>query len=251
MSGGRRAAYGRPVGSGDAVVAVIGGSGIYQLAPVIVERGPVSVCDVEGHRVAFLNRHGPGHRLPPHAVDYRANVRALADLGVRTVLATFACGSLVPELGPGALVVPDQLLDRTRGRRDTFFDSFDDGPRHAAFADPYDEGARGLLLAAAPEAVDGGTVVVIDGPRFATRAESRWYRAAGATLINMTQYPEAVLARELGMAYAAVGLVTDHDVGVDGRPEVAAVTQEAVFEVFAAHLPRLREVVLRAAVDAH
>lgn len=235
---------------GDSVtVGVIGGSGVYDLAPVLEERGPVSVCDVDGRRVAFLNRHGAGHRVPPHRVDYRANVRALADAGVRTVLATFACGSLVPELGPGAFVVPDQLVDRTRGRPDTFFDAFDDGPRHAPFADPYDERARQALLAAAPDAVDGGTVVVIDGPRFATRAESRWYRAAGATLINMTQYPEAVLARELDMAYAAIGLVTDHDAGVEDRPDVAAVTQEAVFEVFAAHLPRLREIVLRAATS--
>ncbi len=231
-------------------LGVIGGSGLYELAPALEQRGPVTVCDVGGLPVAFLNRHGPGHRLPPHAVDYRGNLRALADLGVRTVYATFACGSLVADLGPGTLVVPDQLIDRTTGRPDTYFDTFDDGPRHAPFADPYDEGARRDLLAAAPEAVDGGTVVVIDGPRFATRAESRWDQAAGATLINMTQYPEAVLARELGLAYAAVGLVTDHDAGVEGRPEVEAVTQEVVFEVFAAHLPRLRDVVLAAVTAA-
>jgi 5'-methylthioadenosine phosphorylase len=228
-------------------VAVIGGSGIYDLAPVVRTIGPVAVCDVDGRSVAFLNRHGGGHRLPPHAVDYRGNLRALADLGVRTVFATFACGSLVPELVPGTLVVPDQLIDRTRGRADTYYDVFDDGPRHAPFAEPYDENARRKLLSAASDAVDGGTVVVIDGPRFATRAESRWYRSAGGTLINMTQYPEAVLARELGLAYGAVGLVTDHDAGVDDRPDVETVTQEAVFAVFAAHLPRLRDSVLRAA----
>jgi 5'-methylthioadenosine phosphorylase len=230
-------------------VGVIGGSGIYELAPVLEQRGPVSVCDVGGRPVAFLNRHGPGHRLPPHAVDYRGNIRALADLGVRTVFATFACGSLLAEAGPGTLVVPDQLIDRTSGRSHTFHDAFEDGPAHAPFADPYDPGARAALLRAAPDAVDGGTVVVIDGPRFATRAESRWYQAAGATLINMTQYPEAVLARELGLAYGAIGLVTDHDAGVEGRPEVEAVTQEVVFEVFAAHLPVLRNAVLRAAAD--
>lgn len=231
-------------------VAVIGGSGLYELAPVVAEAGGVRCCDVGGATVAFLNRHGDGHRLPPHAVDYRGNIRALADLGVRTVLATFACGSLAPQLGPGTLVVPDQLIDCTRGRIDTFYDRFDDGPAHAPFADPYDAGARRLLLDAAPDAVDGGTVVVIDGPRFATRAESAWYRSAGASLINMTQYPEAVLARELGIAYAAIGLVTDYDAGVPGRDDVAAVTQEAVFEEFARHLPRLREVVLAAAVAA-
>jgi len=230
-------------------VAVIGGSGLYDLAPVVDAVGPVAVCDVDGVPVAFLNRHGKAHRLPPPAVDYRGNLRAIEALGVRTVLATFACGSLDPALGPGTLVVPDQLIDRTRGRPDTYFDRFDDGPQHAPFADPYDDETRRRLLRAAPDAADGGTVVVIDGPRFATRAESRWYRSMGATLINMTQYPEAVLARELGLGYAAIGLVTDFDAGVDDRPDVGPVTQEAVFEEFARHLPRLRDAVLRAALD--
>jgi 5'-methylthioadenosine phosphorylase len=236
--------------SNDIGVAVIGGSGLYELAPVVERRGAVAVCDVDGTAVAFLNRHGDGHRVPPHAVDYRGNIDALVALGVRTVLATFACGSLVPDLGPGTLIVPDQLIDRTRSRDDTFFDTFEDGPRHAAFADPYDAGARGLLLRAAPDAVDGGTVVVIDGPRFATRAESRWYQSMGATLVNMTQYPEAVLARERELAYASIGLVTDHDAGVEGRPEVESVTQEAVFEEFERHLPRMRSAVLAAAALA-
>jgi 5'-methylthioadenosine phosphorylase len=231
-------------------VGVIGGSGLYDLAPVRETIGSLSVCDVDGLAVAFLNRHGAGHRVPPHAVDYRGQMRALADLGVEVVLATFACGSLRADLGPGTLVVPDQLIDRTRGRPDTFFDRFDDGPQHAPFADPYEDAARARLLRAAPDAVDGGTVVVIDGPRFATRAESRWYRSMGADLVNMTQYPEAVLAREAGLAYAAVGLVTDYDTGLDDRPDVGAVTQEAVFAEFERHLPRLREVVLHAATGS-
>jgi 5'-methylthioadenosine phosphorylase len=229
-------------------VGVIGGSGLYELAPVVEEVDGVRVCEVDGVPVAFLNRHGDGHRVPPHAIDYRGNVRALAALGVTTILAAFACGSLLPEHGPGTLVVPDQLIDRTRGRHDTFFDRFDDGPRHAPFADPYDDAARQRVLRAAPDAVDGGTVVVIDGPRFATRAESRWYRSMGATLVNMTQYPEAVLARELGLAYAAIGLITDHDAGIHD-PGVEPVTQEVVFAEFERHLPRLREALLRAALD--
>ena len=122
-----------------------------------------------------------------------------------------------------------------------------------AFAEPYDAAARAAALAAGValgEPVhDGGTVVVINGPRFATRAESRWYRSMGADLINMTQYPEAVLARELGLHYASVGLVTDFDAGLDERPDIAPVDQETVFEVFAQHLPRLRAVVLAAAAS--
>ena len=244
-------------------VAVIGGSGFYELGgevelvPVETPWGPPSaplaIGEQDGARVAFLSRHGDGHRLPPHAVDHRANVWALRSLGVRAVVASFACGSLVASLEPGQLVVPDQLIDRTTGRADTIHDTFADGPQHAAFADPYDEGVRAAALAAGSalgEPVhDGGTVVVINGPRFATRAESRWYASMGAHLINMTQYPEAVLARELGLPYAAVGLVTDFDAGVEERPDVAAVDQETVFEVFAAHLPRLRSVVVAAAAS--
>jgi 5'-methylthioadenosine phosphorylase len=242
-------------------VGVIGGSGFYELdddAPAVVVEtpwgrpsSPITVGDVDGRRVAFLARHGRGHGLPPHAVDHRANLWALRSVGVRTVLGSFACGSLVPGLPPGALLTPDQLIDRTTGRADTIHASFDDGPQHAAFSDPYDHGTREAVLATAArlgEAVhDGGTVVVINGPRFATRAESRWYRSMGADVINMTQYPETVIARELGLAYAAVGLVTDHDAGLDEAPEIEAVTQDAVFEVFAQHLPRLRSLLLAAA----
>ena len=244
-----------------AEVAVIGGSGFYDLGQA-AERldvdtpwgppsAPVAVAEVDGRAVAFLARHGVDHRLPPHAVDHRANLWALRAVGARAVVASFACGSLVAALGPGTLVAPDQLIDRTQGRAETIHDTFADGPAHAAFSDPYDEGVRQAALAAARrlgEPVhDGGTVVVINGPRFATRAESRWYRSMGADLINMTQYPEAAIARELGLAYAAVGMVTDYDTGLEDRPDVDAVTQEAVFAVFAEHLPRLKAVVLATA----
>ncbi len=194
-------------------VAVIGGSGFYELGdggetlevetPWGAPSAPLALSEVGGVRVAFLARHGIDHHLPPHAVESRANLWALRSVGVRAVVASFACGSLVPELGPGALVVPDQLIDRTQGRRDTIHESFRDGPAHAAFADPYDAEVRGAALAAAAalgEVIrDGATVVVINGPRFATRAESRWYRSMGADLINMTQYPETVIARELDL----------------------------------------------------
>lgn len=250
-------------GQARADAAVIGGSGFYELDDVVdtvdvvtpwgAPSSPLALVEVDGARVAFLARHGAGHRLPPHAVDHRANLWALRSVGAGAVVASFACGSLVSEIGTGTLVVPDQIIDRTSGRAETIHDTFADGPAHAEFAEPYDAQARAAALAAAAaageSARDGATVVVINGPRFATRAESRWYKAMGAHLVNMTQYPEAAIARELGLRYAAVGLVTDYNSGLDDRPEVAAVTQEGVFEVFAAHLPRLRAVALAAAVS--
>ena len=242
-------------------VAIIGGSGFYEpgapseAVAVATPWGPVPlrIAQLGDRPVAFLARHGAGHTVPPHRIDNRANLWALHEVGVTKVVASFACGSLVPAWGPGTIVVPDQLIDRTQGRVDTFHDTFDAGPQHAAFADPYDAGVRSGALAAAAaigEVVeDGATVVVINGPRFATRAESRGYRTAGAHLINMTQYPESVLARELGLAYGAVGLVTDHAAGVDDRADIAPVTQEAVFEEFARHLPRLRALVVATATS--
>ena len=242
-------------------VAIIGGSGFYDLGGASAELAvdtpwgvvSLSIDEASGGSIAFLARHGTGHTVPPHRVEYRANMFALKAVGVTHVVASFACGSLVPEWGPGTLVVPDQIIDRTRGRADTFHDSFDGGPVHAPFADPYDEGVRRAALdavaAGGDRIEDGGTVVVIDGPRFATRAESRSYRMMGAALINMTQYPESVLARELGLAYGAIGLVTDHDAGLDERADIGPVTQEAVFEEFARHLPRLRAAVLATAAS--
>ena len=230
-------------------VAVIGGSGLYALladtetwlvdTPYGPPSDPVVVGGVGGRRVAFLPRHGADHRLPPHRIPYRANAWALRALGVRQVVAPCAVGSLRVELGPGTLVVPDQLVDRTSGREHTVHD----GPHavHVSFADPYDAGGRATTLAAAREAgwdaVDGGTMVVVEGPRFSTRAESRWYAAQGWTVVNMTGHPEAVLARELQMGYTCLALVTDLDAGVQAGEEV---TQEEVFRVFAESTDRLR-----------
>lgn len=204
------------------MLGVIGGSGFYTFfgddarrvtpdTPYGEPSGSITVGTVGGQEVAFLPRHGERHQFSAHTVPYRANMWALRALGVRRVFGPCAVGSLTPDLPPGTVVVPDQLIDRTRGRADTYFDA---GGVHVEFADPYCPTLRSAV-AGLPDVVDGGTMVVIQGPRFSTRAESRWFASAGSSLINMTGYPEAVLARELEMCYAAVALVTDLDAGVD------------------------------------
>ena len=235
-------------------IAVIGGSGFYSFlddpreveveTPYGEPSAPVALGSVGGREVAFLPRHGTGHRFPPHLINYRANLWALASLGVRQVLAPCAVGGLQPSTPPGALVVPDQLVDRTSGRVQTFVQS---GAAHAPFADPYCPTLRDALLGAAPDAVDGGTMVVIEGPRFSTRAESRWYAAQGWSLVNMTGHPEAVLARELGLCYATIALVTDLDAGVEAGE---GVDQGTVFALFAANLERLRGTLAEAVARA-
>jgi len=246
-----------------AEIAVIGGSGFYRFLTDVTEAvrhtpygppsAPVAVGRLGGRRVAFLARHGTGHHLPPHRVNYRANLWALRELGVARIFGPCAAGSLRPGVHPGDLVVLDQLADRTWGRDDTYLD----GPvvGHVSFADPYCAELGRLLvdtnaaMPGAPAIHDGGTVVVVQGPRFSTRAESRWYRAAGWDVVNMTQYPEAYLARELGMCYAGVALITDYDTGVDDRETgvpIAPVTMEAVLEVLARNVERTRDLLLAA-----
>jgi 5'-methylthioadenosine phosphorylase len=235
-----------------AEIGVIGGSGLYALLSGATEHevstpygppsDPVTIAEVGGRRVAFLPRHGRDHRYPPHRIPYRANLWALRALGVRQIIAPCAVGGLRPELGPGTFVVPDQLIDRTSGRAQTFYD---EGAVHVSFADPYCPDGRAAVLAAAQpvDPVDGGTMVVIEGPRFSTRAESRWFTSIGGTIVNMTGHPEAVLARELAVCYTTIALVTDLDAGVEGD---GGVTQEEVFRVFGANIERLRGVLLEA-----
>jgi 5'-methylthioadenosine phosphorylase len=219
------------------MLGVIGGSGFYSFfgadartinldTPYGSPSAPITVGTVGDHEVAFLPRHGANHEFPAHTVPYRANMWALRALGVRRIFGPCAVGSLTPELGTGAMVVPDQLVDRTWARKDTYFDT---GAVHVAFADPYCPTLR-AAAAGLPGVVDGGTMVVIQGPRFSTRAESRWFAGQGFTLVNMTGYPEAVLARELEMCYAAIALVTDVDAGIDAGTAVNAVDVFAEFE---------------------
>ena len=195
--------------------------------------------------MAFVPRHGRHHEIPPHRVNYRANLWALRTLGVRRVLAPCAVGSLRSDRHPGEMVVLDQLVDRTSGRADTFLEGPD--VDHVSLADPYCPELSGHLLAAGRAAGhvvhDGGTVVVVQGPRFSTRAESAWYRTAGWDVVNMTQHPEASLARELGLCFAGLASVTDYDTGVEGDDTVAAVTHESVQAVLAAGAAATRSTV--------
>ncbi|MGV9860703.1 S-methyl-5'-thioadenosine phosphorylase [Gordonia sp. NPDC003425] len=234
-------------------IGIIGGTGFYDFfhtdvstvdieTPFGTPSAPPVVGTVDGRRVVFIPRHGNHHDHLPHEIPYRANLWALRSLGVTTVIAAAAVGSLDPDAGPGSLIVPDQLIDRTAGRAATFFDRSSVGdhphdPVHLSFADPYCDRIRSALCDSDAAITDGGTLMIIDGPRFSTRAESRMYAAWGADLINMTGQPEASLARELGMCYGTLCLVTDLDAGVAPGDGVGA---SEVFAQFAANLPRLK-----------
>jgi 5'-methylthioadenosine phosphorylase len=236
-----------------AEIGVFGGSGFYQwlgdTEPVSIDTpygppsGPIAVAEVAGRRVAFLPRHGPHHEIPAPLVNYRANVWAMHELGVRRIVGPSAVGSLQARLHPGDLVIADQFIDRTTGREDTYYR----GPDvvHVSAADPYcpelrrlaAEVARRQSLAFQPE----GTVVVVQGPRFSTRAESRWYSRMGWDIVGMTQYPEVILARELEMCYLNLSLVTDYDAGLEGSPDIGAVQAHDVLRVLAENINRLRD----------
>jgi 5'-methylthioadenosine phosphorylase len=239
----------------EAEIGVFGGSGFYSflddVREIVVETpygppsAPIVVGEVAGRRVAFLPRHGRRHEHPPAQVPYRANVWAMRELGVRRLIGPCASGALRADLELGAFVVCDQFVDRTWGRDDTFYP----GPEavHVSAADPYCAGLRRILVETAREleipVTDGGTVVVIQGPRFSTRAESRWFQSQGWDVINMTAYPEGHLARELELCYANISMVTDHDVGVEGAEPVSG---ETVMRVFAQNNERLRDLLFAA-----
>jgi 5'-methylthioadenosine phosphorylase len=236
-------------------LGVIGGSGLYALldgeqvevdTPFGPPSDPLTMAEVGGRRVAFVPRHGRDHRFPPHRVNYRANIWALRSVGVRQVLAPCAVGSLKQENGPGTIVVPDQVVDRTWARGHTFFD--EPGPVvHVAFADPYCPAGRAAALAAGRDrrlpVVDGGTLVVINGPRFSTRAESLWHAAQGWSIVGMTGVPEASLARELALCFTSIALVTDLDAGLEHGE---GVTHDEVLRVFAENITGVRDLLLDA-----
>lgn len=238
-----------------AEVGVFGGSGLYTMLEKAEERivetpygppsGKMAIGEIGGVKVAFLPRHGREHQYPPHRIPYRANIWALHSLGVKRILGPCAAGSLQPDVKPGEFVICDQFVNFTDGRKHTFYD----GPvtTHISAADPYCPELRDVTIKTAANlgiAVHKkGTVVVIEGPRFSTRAESRFFSSNGWEVINMTQYPECILARELGICYVNISLITDYDVGLEGKPEVKPVTHAEVIKVFQENNDRVRELI--------
>ncbi len=233
-----------------AEIGVFGGSGFYELldnpqefkvnTPFGAPSSPIMYGEIGGRTVAFLPRHSKDHSLPPHMINYRANVWAMKELGVGRIIGPNACGSLQPEVEPGHFVICDQFVDRTWGRKDTFYD----GPftTHVSSADPYcsimREVATEKASALGITTHSSGTVVVIQGPRFSTRAESKWFASQGWEVINMTQYPECYLARELEICYCNISLITDHDAGAEG---VEPVSNEEVIRVFGENNHKLKD----------
>jgi 5'-methylthioadenosine phosphorylase len=237
-------------------IGVIGGSGLYGLlddgsgttvkvkTPYGAPSSEITLGTFGGRSVAFLPRHGKGHTVAPHQINYRANVWALASLGVKAIITSSAVGGLNPDLPPGTFVLPDQILDRTTGRADTYFDG--SSVQHVALAEPYCPELRRFAAASLSVAgesfVGRGTTVVIQGPRFSTKAEARWFRSAGADIVNMTQYPEVALAAELNVGLVNLSFITDSDSGENSSADRAGaddVNAQLVFDRMAAAQPRL------------
>jgi 5'-methylthioadenosine phosphorylase len=234
-------------------IGIFGGSGFYKLLtdakevylpdnPYGTPSDTLFVGELAGKKVAFLPRHSRKHSIPPGLINYRANLWAMKQVGVTRIISPCAAGSLQKHVAPGDFVVCDQYVDRTSGRKDTFYD----GPiaTHVSAADPYCPEMRELAIAAGNECKikthPTGTVVVIQGPRFSTKSESRWFSSQGWEVINMTQYPEAHLARELEMCVVNISLITDYDSGLAG--DVEPVSHAEVVKVFNDNVGKLQNV---------
>jgi len=238
-------------------IGVIGGSGFYQMegltdvkevdldTPFGRPSDRIVVGTIEGRRVAFLPRHGAGHRILPSEINVRANIYALKSLGVEWIISVSAVGSLKEGIKPRDFVVPDQLFDNTRKRENTFFG--EGIAVHVAMADPFCPVLRRILLESARECGvevhDGGTYICIEGPQFSTRAESEFYRKMGFDIIGMTAAPEAKLAREAEICYATLACVTDYDCW---HPEHEEVTAEMILSNLLANVEQAKKVVRKA-----
>lgn len=235
-------------------LAIIGGTGVYDpriLANIREEavktphgEARVRIGTYGGEEVAFLARHGSKHSVPPHLINYRANIWALKMLGVERVIATTAVGSLNEQMKPGDFVLTDQFIDFTKGRQSTFFDGGEQGVVHTDFTEPYCPEIRPVLADAARQARisahNGGVYVCTEGPRFETPAEIRMFAKLGGDLVGMTNVPEVVLAREAGICYATVSMVTNFGAGISPT----ALTHEEVLEVMAANAENLKKLVM-------
>lgn len=237
-------------------IGVFGGSGFYALLEDAVEikvdtpYGPpsdmVTIGSVGSRRVAFLPRHGKHHQLPPHMIPYLANIWAMKSLGVGRIIGPSAVGSLQTHVKPGDFVVCDQFVDRTTGRKNTFYD----GPNvvHVSSADPYCPVLRELAVDIIREkgisVHERGTNVVIQGPRFSSKAESKWFTSMGWEVISMTQYPEAILALEQEICYVNIALITDYDAGLVGEEGTAPVSADEVMKFFHENNERIKDVIL-------
>ncbi len=237
-------------------IGLIGGTGLYNFFETKTKKikvktkfglpsDKITIGNVFGKKIAFLPRHGKNHQLPPHKVPYRANIAALARVGVKRIIAPCAVGSLKNSIKPGDFVICDQFIDRTKKREDTFFD----GPKvaHIETAYPYCQELRKIAIKQAKnlklKTHKKGTVVVIEGPRFSTLAESLWFSKMGWDIVNMTQYPEVVLAAELGICYLNISLVTDYDVGVYAKTKIEPVSVEQILKTFNKNNQKLKKLI--------
>lgn len=240
-------------------IGIIGGSGFYEFlkGEEILVKTPygnpsdkILIAEHRGKKIAFLPRHGKKHQYPPHKINYKANLFALKKLGFRRIISPCAAGSLQPTIKPGHLVICDQFVDRTKAGNDTFFD----GPRvvHIATAESYCPELRKLAIRSCQKLKipfhRKGTVVVIEGPRFSSKAESKNYAKMG-DIINMTQYPEVVLARELSMCYVNISLVTDYDAVLIGKNGIKSATTQEIIKTFKRNDKRLKEMILKMIED--
>ena len=239
-----------------ASIGVFGGSGLYSFfdkaetvkvtTPYSTPSAEITIAEVAGKKVAFLPRHGLKHQFPPHKVPYKANIYAFKKLGVETIISPCAAGSLQAKIKPGDFVILDQFIDRTKGREDTFFD----GPEvaHIGGANPYCPNLGKIAVEACKRLKirvhKKGNVVVVNGPRFSTAAESELYTNQGGEVINMTQYPEVVLAREQEICFLGIALITDYDVGLSVKGKVKPVDSKEVIRVFNANIEKSRKLIL-------
>ena len=261
-----------------AQIGIIGGSGLYELlekpkkievnTPYGKPSDKITLGEYDGKKVAFLPRHGKKHQFAPHKIPYRANIFAFKKLKVQRIIAPCAAGSLTPKFKPGDFVICDQFVDRTKGREDTFYDNSQKSRNlakslgfkkkissvvHISCVDPYCPQLRKIAFDTCKklniQAHPKGTVVIVNGPRFSTRAESRFYSSQGFDIINMTQYPEVILARELEMCYVAIALVTDFDAGLEGMQDIYPVTTEEVVKVFKANINKVKKLIFKMIKD--